>query len=47
MSGHKKWSTLRDQLQADPVQNGRYQSIRRRGNDIESRLELRYDTIVV
>jgi len=29
VSGHKKWSTLRDQLQADPVRNERYQSIRR------------------
>jgi DNA-binding XRE family transcriptional regulator len=29
MSGHKKWSTLRDHLQADPVRDERYQSIRR------------------
>ncbi|MGH2364774.1 MAG: helix-turn-helix domain-containing protein [Chloroflexota bacterium] len=29
MSGHKKWSTLRDQLRADPVRNERYESIRR------------------
>jgi len=29
MSGHKKWSTLRDQRQADPVRNERYQSVQR------------------
>ena len=29
MSGHRKWSTLRDQLRADPVKNERYEPMRR------------------
>ncbi len=29
MSGHRKWSTLRDQLRADPVKNEQYEPMRR------------------
>ena len=29
MSGHHTWSTLRDQLRADPVQNEQYEPMRR------------------
>lgn len=28
MSGHQKWSTLRDQLRADPVKNEHYEPMR-------------------
>ena len=41
MSGHKKWSTLRDQLLDDPVRNERYQSIRRATFDAARLGELR------
>ncbi|SRR5712692_8645919 len=29
MSGHRKWSTLRDELRADPAKNERYEPMRR------------------
>jgi hypothetical protein len=41
MSGHKKWSTLRDRLQVDPVRNERYQSIRRATFDTARLRQLR------